>query len=182
MMPLLVVLLVLGFGLGLLVSWRRAQRRAAELQESKARLEEAQRVAHVGHWEWNLETNANIWSAETYRIYGLAPREGPIDIAAIGDMIHPDDRAFVFQAAEDALRSGVRPEAEHRIVRPTGSRTGQVSADNRSCFGQSIPLEDMFSEFLLERISKFPGQFFGAGHQKLDAGKLFGLGPLQISS
>lgn len=66
MMPLLVVLLMLGFGLGLLVSWRRAQRRA-ELQERRARLEEALRVAHVGHWEWNLETNANIWSAETYR-------------------------------------------------------------------------------------------------------------------
>jgi type II secretory pathway pseudopilin PulG len=67
MMPLLIVLVMLGLGLGLLVSWRRAQRRAAELQESGARLEEALRVAQVGNWEWNLETNANIWSAETYR-------------------------------------------------------------------------------------------------------------------
>jgi GAF domain-containing protein len=46
-----------------------------DLRESKARLEEAQRVAHVGHWEWNLDTNANTWSAETYRIYGLTPQE-----------------------------------------------------------------------------------------------------------
>ena len=32
-----------------------------ELQESKARLEEAQRVAHVGHWEWDLETDVIVW-------------------------------------------------------------------------------------------------------------------------
>jgi len=39
-----------------------------DLQESKARLEEAQRVAHVGHWEWDLETDVVVWSDETYRI------------------------------------------------------------------------------------------------------------------
>jgi PAS domain S-box-containing protein len=90
------------------------------LQESNAKLEEAQRVAHVGYFAWNLETNENIWSAETYRIYGLTPQEGPIDIAAIGEMMHPDDREFVFRTAEEALRTGGRPEAEHRIIRPTG--------------------------------------------------------------
>jgi PAS domain S-box-containing protein len=90
------------------------------LQESNAKLEEAQRVAHVGYFAWNLETNENVWSAETYRIYGLTPQEGPIDIAAISDMMHPDDREFVFRAAEEALRTGGRPEAEHRIIRPTG--------------------------------------------------------------
>src|SRR6202007_38395 len=38
------------------------------VQESKARLEEAQRVAHVGYWDWDLETGEIIWSDETYRI------------------------------------------------------------------------------------------------------------------
>jgi hypothetical protein len=42
-----------------------------DLQESKARLEEAQRVAHVGHWDWNIETNVVVWSDETYRIFGV---------------------------------------------------------------------------------------------------------------
>jgi len=93
---------------------------ARDLQESKAKLEEAQRVAHVGYWEWNLDTNANFWSDETYRIYGLEPRKGPIDIAVIGEMIHPDDRESVFRIAQEALGGGARPEAEHRIIRPTG--------------------------------------------------------------
>jgi PAS domain-containing protein len=48
------------------------------LQESKARLEEAQRVAHVGHWEWDLETDVVVWSDETYRIFGLSPQERPM--------------------------------------------------------------------------------------------------------
>ncbi len=91
-----------------------------KLLESKARLEEAQRVAHVGHYYWNLVTNRVTWSDELYRIYGLSPQEGPIDMAMIREMIHPEDREFVFRAAEEALHSEVRPDAEHRVVRPNG--------------------------------------------------------------
>jgi len=91
-----------------------------DLQEREARLEKAERVAHVGYWEWDLDTNANIWSAETYRIYGLTPQKGPIDLAAIREMIHPDDRESVFRIAEEALLGGRRPDAEHRIIRPNG--------------------------------------------------------------
>ena len=35
-----------------------------DLRESKARLEEAQRIAHVGHYYWNLIENRVIWSDE----------------------------------------------------------------------------------------------------------------------
>jgi PAS domain S-box-containing protein len=93
---------------------------ARDLQESKSKLEEAQRVAHVGYWEWNLDTNDNFWSDETYRIYGLEPQKGPIDIALISEMIHPEDREAVFRTAQEAVRDGRRPDAEHRIIRPTG--------------------------------------------------------------
>jgi PAS domain S-box-containing protein len=91
-----------------------------DLQESKARLEEAQRVAHVGYWIWNLETDRVTWSDETYRIFGLRPQEGPIDLATVRELIHPDDRESVFRTAEDAVLSGVRPDSEHRVVRPDG--------------------------------------------------------------
>lgn len=90
------------------------------LQESKIRLEEAQRVAHMGHYYWDLIANRVIWSDELYRIYGLTPRQGPIDMAMVSEMIHPDDRDHVFKAAEEAVRSGVHTEAEHRVVRPNG--------------------------------------------------------------
>src|SRR6201997_2815200 len=91
-----------------------------DLQESKAKLEEAQRIAHVGYWEWNLTSDRVTWSDETYRIYGLRPQEYPIDLAVVRKMIHPEDLEFVFRLAEEAVRGGLRTDVEHRIVRPSG--------------------------------------------------------------
>src|SRR3984885_6735864 len=93
---------------------------ARKLEESNARLEQAQRLVHMGYYEWNLITGHVTWSAELYRIYGLSPQEGPIDMAMVGEMIHPDDRERVFRQADDAVRSGVSAAAEHRVVRPDG--------------------------------------------------------------
>jgi PAS domain S-box-containing protein len=91
-----------------------------DLQESEAWLEEAQRVAHFGYWVWDLQTNQLIWSDETYRIFGLSPQEGLIDLDKVREMIHPDDRETVFRTAEEAVRSGVRADCEHRLFRPNG--------------------------------------------------------------
>jgi PAS domain S-box-containing protein len=90
------------------------------LQESKAWLEEAQRVAHIGYWVWDLDTNRVIYSDENYRIFGLTPQEGPIDIAIVNERIHPEDRERVFRIADQAISSGTRADCEHRIIRPSG--------------------------------------------------------------
>src|SRR5207253_2958520 len=47
------------------------------LEDSKAKLEEAQRITHVGYWEWDILTGHVNWSDETYRIFGLRPQERP---------------------------------------------------------------------------------------------------------
>jgi PAS domain S-box-containing protein len=91
-----------------------------DLQESKDWLEEAQRVAHLGYWVWDLETNQVIWSEETYRIFGLVPQVSSFDIAKVSEAIHPDDREAVFRTADEAIRSGTRADCEHRLVRPDG--------------------------------------------------------------
>jgi PAS domain S-box-containing protein len=91
-----------------------------DLQESKVRLEEAQRVAHVGHWEWDLETDVVVWSDETYRIFGLMPQERPMDLATVRAMVHPEDRDSLYSGVDEDLVAGVRPDAEFRIVLPSG--------------------------------------------------------------
>src|SRR6201997_1447740 len=91
-----------------------------DLQESKASLEEAQRVAHIGSWVWDLDTNQVTYSDEYYRIFGLTPTKGAIDIATVREMIHHDDREYVFRIAEEAIRAGERADCEHRIVRSDG--------------------------------------------------------------
>src|SRR6266481_6015032 len=88
-----------------------------DLQESKAKLEEAQRITHVGYWEWDLLTNRVNWSDETYRIYGMRPQERPMDIAACQEKIHPEDWQ---RGMEEALGGGDRFNAECRVFRPTG--------------------------------------------------------------
>src|SRR5580700_2143210 len=90
------------------------------LQESKDWLEEAQRVAHLGYWVWDLETNQVIWSEETYRIFGLAPRGDSFDVALVGEMMHPDDREAVFMTAKKAIDTETRADCEHRLLRPDG--------------------------------------------------------------
>ncbi len=86
------------------------------------RLEEAQRVAHVGHWEWDLETDVIVWSDETYRIFGLSPQERPMDLATVQSLVHPEDRERPYMGGvdEDLVATGIRPDAEFRIVRPNG--------------------------------------------------------------
>src|ERR1700730_6023356 len=91
-----------------------------DLQESKARLEEAQRVSHVGHWEWDLESDVVVWSDETYRIFGLSPQERPMDLATVRAMVHPEDRESLYRGVDEDLLAGVPPDAEFRIVRPNG--------------------------------------------------------------
>src|SRR5271168_3077931 len=93
---------------------------SSDLQDSKAKLEEGQRIAHVGYWDWDLTSDRVIWSDETYRIYGLKPQEHPIDTAVLRKMIHPEDLEFVFRVAEESVREGLRTDVEHRIIRPNG--------------------------------------------------------------
>src|SRR5262249_50939017 len=89
------------------------------LGESECKLEEAQRIAHVGHWERDVDTDAVTWSDETYRIFGLRPQERGFSFAEFGVLIHPDDRQMVAEAAA-ALRGNQRYDVEYRVVRPNG--------------------------------------------------------------
>src|ERR1700756_1228300 len=91
-----------------------------DLQESKDWLEEAQRVAHLGYWVWDLETNQVIWSEETYRIFGLVPKGDSLDVALVREMMHPDDREAVFMTAKKAIDTATRSDCEHRLFRPDG--------------------------------------------------------------
>jgi PAS domain S-box-containing protein len=91
-----------------------------DLQESKSKLEEAQRITHVGYWEWDVLTGRVNWSDETYRIYGLRPQEPPMDLDTVRKKIHPEDWGGVSRALDEALGGGARYNAECRVFRPTG--------------------------------------------------------------
>jgi PAS domain S-box-containing protein len=104
------------------------------LRESERRLEDAQRLAHVGHWERDVETNVAVWSDETYRIFGLPPQERSVSLTELYDLVHPDDRPL-FVAAATALRAGHPYDLEYRVVQPSGDvrfvhAQGHLRTDN----------------------------------------------------
>ena len=93
----------------------------SELRASEARLLDAQAVAHVGSWEWDIASNAIWWSEELYRIYGLDRRTFTVNYQAFLDRLHPDDRADLVAVVTHAVETGEPYQMEHRIVRPDGT-------------------------------------------------------------
>ncbi len=91
------------------------------LRQSQARLAEAQRIARLGHWECDLQSNRVIWSEEVYRIFGLKPEGFTPAPRSIFRYVHPEDRERVSRGLNEAL-AGVKPyNLVNRLVRPDGS-------------------------------------------------------------
>ncbi len=88
-----------------------------ELQRSEARLAEAQRIGHVGSWEWELDGNRITWSEELCRIFGIAPSEFGGTLDGYLEIVHPDDRTMAREVMEKALARGGPFAFEHRVVR-----------------------------------------------------------------
>ena len=99
----------------------RVQERTRELNRVNARLMDAERIAHLGHWERDLVTGAGFWSDETFRIYGL-PREpeSPPQERFLA-CIHPDDRTALVRMRAAVILEKVPYELRYRVVRPDGA-------------------------------------------------------------
>ena len=85
------------------------------LKESEKGLAEAQRMAHIGNWKWNIVTNEKYWSDEIYRIFGRSPQEFEVTYDTFIGYIHPDDRDYVDNVTKEALK-GKPYSIDFRIV------------------------------------------------------------------
>ncbi|MDQ7784211.1 MAG: PAS domain S-box protein [Desulfomonilaceae bacterium] len=92
-----------------------------ELKKSEALLKEAQRVAHIGHWELGDPSGAPTWSEEIFHIFGLDPVLGEPSFAAHRDMIHAEDWALLDRAVRRLSAEGEPYDIEFRVIRPDGS-------------------------------------------------------------
>ncbi len=114
------------------ITERKLSERA--LRTSEERLSKAQRMAHVGNWEWDLVTNQLWWSEEVYRIYGVDPARFAPTFEAVGNAMHPDDLQPFLAAVNAAIYERKPFELDYRLIRPDNSvRTvhtiGEVTYD-----------------------------------------------------
>ena len=91
------------------------------LHHSQRMLGEAQHVAHMGNWEWDILADKVTWSAELYRIYGLVPQQYAATFEGYLSLVHPLDRDRVQRIIECAFKDCRPFEFEERIIRPDGS-------------------------------------------------------------
>ncbi len=99
------------------------ERKQAEerLRRSQARLAEAQRMASIGNWEYDLTTKEVTWSDEVFRIYGYDPQEYVPTFDRLLEMVHPEDRHLLTEGLEGTVDRGEPYDFEHRVLLPDGT-------------------------------------------------------------
>jgi ligand-binding sensor domain-containing protein len=107
-----------------------------ELRASEGRLKNAERLAHVGHWDWDINTNEWSWSEEVFRIFGV-PREHKPTYERLVDAVTPLDRERVKQWLNECVAKKTGQSLEFQITRPDGdsrilSCTSEVSVGQES--------------------------------------------------
>jgi PAS domain S-box-containing protein len=113
------------------ITGRQAQEQ--QLREARQRLAEAQSVAHIGSWEWDIAQDEVHWSDELHRLYGV-PGDARLGYESFLDLVHPDDRIRVETVIREAIEERRSYEFECRIIRPDGEERnffsrGQVQTD-----------------------------------------------------
>lgn len=133
-------------------------------------MEESQKLAQLGSWQWNIQDNLVTWSKELFRIYGLKESEFEASFEAYLSLVHPEDRDHVKEVIQNALVSGVAVHFEERIIRPDGEvrylkSWGQVRANadggGMKMFGACMDIterkmsemESLEKEYQLERFA-----------------------------
>ncbi len=99
------------------------ERKQAEeaLRRSEASLAQAQQLAQMGNWAWDIPTDTLTWSDEIYRIFGIGREEFAGTYDSFMSFVHGDDREAVEAAIQASLSQGTPYGIDHRVRRPDGT-------------------------------------------------------------
>jgi PAS domain S-box-containing protein len=99
------------------------------LKESEKKLAEAQKMSHIGNWEWDIITDKAYWSEELRRIFRLSSRNVDPTFSEYLSYVHPKDRAYVENAFKKAI-NGKPYSIDHRIILDNGEeRTVHIKSE-----------------------------------------------------
>jgi PAS domain S-box-containing protein len=129
-----------GVAVSLLILGAVLEERASALEqvaEAVAGFNEAQQVAHVGSWDWNIAEDTVSWSDELFRMFGLEPQSQDVTYESYVERVHPDDRDLVRETVARAYEEAEPFLFDQRIVLPDGGvrwvqSRGRVVTDDAS--------------------------------------------------
>lgn len=136
-----------------------------ELIASERSLANAQRIAHIGSWNWDIKSGEIVWSNETYRMFGLRPYEVSPCYEAFISVVHPEDREALSAAVNAALHEHKPYSINHRVVRPDGEirhvhEQGEVAFDSSGKpLSMSGTVQDITEARLMEEGLKYSESF-----------------------
>ncbi len=103
-----------------------------DIRKTLQLLNETQSLAHLGSWEFDLESNKLIWSDEAFRIFGFNPNELESSYDLFMERVHPEDKERVNSTYLDSIKNNQSEyEIEHRIVRHD---TGEIAYVLEKCY------------------------------------------------
>lgn len=105
---------------GMIMDITKQKRIEQDLTEAKQRLERAQRIARIGHWEADMGSGELYWSDIIYDIFGFDAGTTTPSIELFANCVHPEDLDAVRASERRAEVTGIH-DVEHRIVRPDGA-------------------------------------------------------------
>ena len=88
-----------------------------ELEISETRLKEAQEVAQLGSFDYDLLDEKVVWSDELYRIYGLEKDNYNPSNKGFFNLVHQNDRKMIRDIIDEAIRNHILLEYDHRLIR-----------------------------------------------------------------
>jgi len=91
------------------------------LKEGEKSLMEAQRIANIGNWDWDLVNNIIQWSDQLYPLFGKDPKKFNPTYESVLEIIHPDDRNNLDNKIKESIERNKAYEISHRILMEDGS-------------------------------------------------------------
>jgi PAS domain S-box-containing protein len=160
---------------GVAVDIEDRKRAEEKLMQSETQLAEAQHMAHVGSWNWDLQSKAVSWSDELYRIFGVDPKVfNPTYEGFVMEFVHPEDRALARGVVESSLKTQepfsfytriLRPDGEERVVHARGDIVSDEHGNPIRVFGtaEDVTERKQAEEALREAEQKYRDIFEKAG-------------------
>ena len=124
---------------GVMIDLTEHQRAQQALKESQGALDEAQKLALVGSFSWDIRTNESLWSDQLYRLYEMTPGEPIVPLHELVERYHPDDREPLMQRIKARVTTGGEGMLIARLIRRDGTLRYMEVRSSVQCDEQGAP-------------------------------------------